>query len=286
MFPDSTGPALLSALIAGIPLNRVHELDYNPGEIRLDVTMDSTLAFWKTKVNREEYNAVLSNGRKELQRLREMKPDDVISVKDQQLEKERLEMEESSRRREEKRLAKEQADRLAREARDRQINEARQQSRDKNGNGSQEMDTAVILGAVTVGVAGAVIGLTGRNDGEDEEEMTTSSDKASATNSTETESQDLLMDANILNRPLIDIPGTNGVDDDEEQIRASAGVNGGRQVTLPPSNMSRDPVKAAEEAMEEYMESDDGGNAWLQVMSDLILEDDDAEGKADDPASR
>lgn len=31
VFPDGTGPALLSAMIAGVPFNRVHELEYQPG---------------------------------------------------------------------------------------------------------------------------------------------------------------------------------------------------------------------------------------------------------------
>jgi len=29
--------------------------------------------------------------------------------------------------------------------------------------------------------------------------------------------------------------------------------------------------------MKEYMDSDDGGSAWLEVMSDLILEEQDEE---------
>ena len=282
IFPDSTGPALLSALIAGIPLNRVHELDFKPGEIRLDVTMDSTMAFLKSNVNREEYNAAIANGRKELKRLREMKPDDVISVKDQKLEKDRLEMEATARRREEKRLAKEQAGRLAREAQDRQLKEARQRNHDKNGDESQEVATAVILGAAGVGVVGAAIALTGNNN--DEKETTTPSDKAFPelpTNGTEMETQDISMDVNILNRPLI---ATSG--DDDEQTMISTRVNGDRRASFPPSNAATDPVKKAKQAMKEYMESDDGGNAWLQVMSDLMMEDDEPEDKADDPDSR
>jgi len=43
IFPDGTGPALLSALMGGIPLNRVHELNFEPGEIRYDVTYSRVL---------------------------------------------------------------------------------------------------------------------------------------------------------------------------------------------------------------------------------------------------
>uniref|UniRef100_A0A7S2P922 Uncharacterized protein n=1 Tax=Leptocylindrus danicus TaxID=163516 RepID=A0A7S2P922_9STRA len=44
IFPDGTGPALLSSLIAGIPLNRVHELQFSPGEIRMDITYESVIS--------------------------------------------------------------------------------------------------------------------------------------------------------------------------------------------------------------------------------------------------
>jgi len=37
IFPDGTGPALLTCLINDIPLNRVHEFEFEPGEFRLNV---------------------------------------------------------------------------------------------------------------------------------------------------------------------------------------------------------------------------------------------------------
>jgi broad specificity phosphatase PhoE len=46
---DGTTLALLSCMMAGIPFDHVHELEYKPGEVRLNVTMDSTLAFWKER---------------------------------------------------------------------------------------------------------------------------------------------------------------------------------------------------------------------------------------------
>ena len=41
IFPDGTGPALLSCMMAGIPFEDVHALAYAPGELRLDVTPES-----------------------------------------------------------------------------------------------------------------------------------------------------------------------------------------------------------------------------------------------------
>ena len=43
VFPDGTGPALLSSLIAGLPLNKVHKLNFAPGEIFFDANHESCL---------------------------------------------------------------------------------------------------------------------------------------------------------------------------------------------------------------------------------------------------
>ena len=37
------------------------------------------------------------------------------------------------------------------------------------------------------------------------------------------------------------------------------------------------PTMTAEQAMEDYMNQDDGREGWLQIMSDLLDEDDDME---------
>lgn len=44
VFGDGTSPALLSCLIAGIPLNRVHEFNFAPGEVRYDMKMETILS--------------------------------------------------------------------------------------------------------------------------------------------------------------------------------------------------------------------------------------------------
>lgn len=235
--------------------------------------MDSTLALLKG-TDREEYNAVIANGRKELKRLREMKPDEVISVKDQQLERDRLEMDEYLRKQEEKRLAREASDRSAREARVRQIEETRQR-------GETESGAPVLLGATGATVVGATIAIVGGNYGKQETPELT--DNASpATNATETTN----LDVAIMDRPSIDIPAIRSLDigatsstSDEEESRAFTRINGDRQARFPSPPKPRDPVKAAEEAMQDYMDSDDGGSDWLEVMADLMLEDDEEESE-------
>lgn len=261
VFPDGTGPALLSTMIAGVPYNRAHELEYQPGEIRLNVTMDSTLAMLKSK-NREEYNNAITTGRKELKRLQEMKPDEVISVKDQLLEKDRLEMEEYMRKKEEVRVAKETANRSARDARERQMKEARKRS-DTLGGGddSTRLNSPVVLGVVGASMVGATLTMVGSNNGE-EGTSVSSNAVSTETNSTarEQERESSVLDA------------TNEARSENNELATSINAD---QLPLSP----RDPVKTADEAMQEYMDSDDGGNAWLEVMSDLMVEED---GDADD----
>ncbi|KAL7548434.1 hypothetical protein ACHAWF_011723, partial [Thalassiosira exigua] len=95
VFPDGTGPALLSCLIGGIPLNRVHELQFLPGEIRCNVDYGSI----NTLASREPplaYLDTLEQGRSELRQLRET-PDTLRNIKDlkydEDFERERVEQE-------------------------------------------------------------------------------------------------------------------------------------------------------------------------------------------------
>lgn len=71
IFPDGTSPALLSCLIADIPLNNVHALNYMPGEMREDVNMQNSRQLLKERMLSPTYNEMLSVGREELAKLRE-----------------------------------------------------------------------------------------------------------------------------------------------------------------------------------------------------------------------
>ncbi|KAL3796927.1 hypothetical protein HJC23_000680 [Cyclotella cryptica] len=70
IFPDGTSPALLSCLIAGIPLKDVHALNFEPGEVRLDVTMDSSLQLFEDKLSSSKYREMLDAGQQQLEFLR------------------------------------------------------------------------------------------------------------------------------------------------------------------------------------------------------------------------
>jgi len=144
IFPDGTGPAVLSAMIAGIPLDRVHEIELKPGEIRFDVTMDNILQFWKIKQQQlqedesSEYQATIIKGRQELERLRSNTSDDIVSRKDKKMEDERIEIDRRQSELKKARLGKEESSRLEREDRMRRIEAERLEKVQKEQQERQE----------------------------------------------------------------------------------------------------------------------------------------------------
>jgi hypothetical protein len=118
IFPDGTGPALLSCLIAGIPLNRAHELRFAPGEVRMDITYDSVRAFLPAEPT-PEYLEAIERGKVELERLRTTV--DVVSVREEEYTKQVQEQQaaaaewaqNNSKRREEKRMERQQRNEAA-----------------------------------------------------------------------------------------------------------------------------------------------------------------------------
>lgn len=98
IFPDGVGPALSSALIAGLPLNTCHALEFNPGEIRLDITQQSVLALYETKKDDPEYLAMLEEGKEYWQALKQETKagaGDFVSLKDRRAEEQRLQDEQA-----------------------------------------------------------------------------------------------------------------------------------------------------------------------------------------------
>jgi len=91
IFPDGTGPALLSALMGGIPLNRVHELNFEPGEIRYDVTYSKVLQDMPSEPL-PSYTAAIARGTTTLEQY-ESNPNQFLDLR----EEERLAEEELNR---------------------------------------------------------------------------------------------------------------------------------------------------------------------------------------------
>jgi hypothetical protein len=135
IFPDGATPALLSCMIAGIPFNKVHELEFAPGEVRLDLTMQSTLDFYELRKREidssDEYQKTLEKGKAELQRLRSLDPDQIVNKKDMKIEKERLEIEEEQRQKNEERALREEREQQARLFRQQELERIQTQGRIK-----------------------------------------------------------------------------------------------------------------------------------------------------------
>jgi hypothetical protein len=96
IFPDGTGPALMSAMIAGIPFNKVHVLEMVPGELRLDVTPESIKAMYEQRKDDPDYLATIEDGKEKLAKLRQKQKDGTlqewISLKDSIAEEERQDL--------------------------------------------------------------------------------------------------------------------------------------------------------------------------------------------------
>jgi len=83
IFPDGTGPALLSCMIAGIPYSEVHALEFKPGELRLDITRQSITEMYEARKDDPAYLATIEDGKAKLKELRQMNAKDFsVSFKD------------------------------------------------------------------------------------------------------------------------------------------------------------------------------------------------------------
>ena len=286
VFPDGTSPALLSAMIAGIPYNKAHLLEYEPGEIRLGVTRESISNFYETK----KYASILDKGQKELQRLRSLDEDQLVSKKDEMIEQERIAMEEKLRQKENERRKLEEQERLTRMKRQKELEQQRQEQRLKriqnvNGDPNGSVDEPEnwlpsILSIAALGGGLAVAGLSTSSDdigdagGKKASNTTTVEDDgpervevSSKPSSLELEN-DTLASGSISEEELI----TSNVtldDSTEDEVEEQ------EEQQQPPPPTEEDKIISAQEAMDEYLNQDDGGEAWLKAMEEIIDENDD-----------
>lgn len=86
IFPDGVGPALFSAMIGGIPFNLVHEIAYKQGEIRYDITYERMQALLPLSLDKEQLKGDLIS----LRNLRERKASEEEDVKIGKNAKEKL----------------------------------------------------------------------------------------------------------------------------------------------------------------------------------------------------
>jgi hypothetical protein len=169
IFPDGTGPALLSCMIAGIPFNKVHVLELMPGELRLDVTPESITAWYQQNLDNPDYLATIQDGKEKLAMLRQKQKDNTlqewINLKDniaeqeqQRLEHELKEKKAMERRQQE--VANAQANKKINDERQRQSEEKRQQQQQRAMAAKQQVERA----AATTVPARAVVATTTNSD--------------------------------------------------------------------------------------------------------------------------
>mmetsp|Transcript_18810 Transcript_18810/g.38646 ORF Transcript_18810/g.38646 Transcript_18810/m.38646 type:complete len:274 (-) Transcript_18810:12-833(-) len=162
VFPDGTGPALLSCLIGGIPLNRVHEFNYQPGEIRCNIDYDSVNAL-SSQPPPQSYYVILQRGRNELKELREnqnitrntkdLKFEEEMRLDDLELEKKRKEDEAKEKVLEKRSQKAESAELMQR-----------------NGSYKSSIDAGMLSGVVVVaGISGVVASSFGSSIGSDDD---------------------------------------------------------------------------------------------------------------------
>ena len=250
VFPDGTGPALLSCMIAGIPYSQCHRLEYAPGEVRANVNYETTRALLAQRKNDPAYQAMLAQGKEELQKLRANK--EVYSAKDARVEAERVAVEkEFAQRQASKRQLEEEKQQAALEERRRQIAEA-----------GPELSPPMLglMSAALVGGIGLSAGLPPLEDkpkdGSSAGNVTATSplSNTTATLPTATRPTERPMPRSQLERPRASGLGHSSIP------RASLPTN------------ATDRVALAEQAMQTYLEKDDGEEAWLHSIHSILEE--------------
>jgi hypothetical protein len=237
IFPDGTSPALLSAMIAGVPYNRCHELEFEPGEIRLDVSMDQTLTLLQSNMNseaRKAYQATIDKGKKTLVDLR---AGNVVNVKEKNMEAERVIIEKEFQEKQERQNVANEQKQLVQASRQRELYDLQKET----ASNPQKMVAAVgILGIVGTALASAPKRLSsealeGKND-----------DNESS---------------------VVEQPGTLGMEASQQAtgIPSSTLYGTPLQITSP-----EDRQLIAQNAMQEYLDQDDGGDAWLQSVVEIM----------------
>ena len=240
VFPDGTGPALLSCLMGGINLNRVHELSFRPGELRVDVDYNSINAI-ASQPPSSSYMDILQRGRSELKQLRD-NPDILRNKKDLKYEEEReQERIEQEAKREEEAKAKE----LERQ---RKREERIQMKNNTSSNNS--------LGASSLGIAGAVLGgaafaLSVFQSDDEADEIVLGGDNVTDTDKDEESS----LNSTVLSS-----------DEDTEEIDLTTLPNLTPEWMLEEDNNVPPPIQLSDIDYDE---------AWLGTISDIINDSDD-----------
>ncbi|GKY99871.1 hypothetical protein MPSEU_000940800 [Mayamaea pseudoterrestris] len=272
VFRDGTTPALLSAMMAGIPYNDCHVLEYKPGEVRVDVTMERTLELFAARRDPNsayalEYKATLEHGQQTLQQLR---AGNVVNRKDQRNEAERVAIETEFNKQQELQRVTNERKQVAKAALQRQIHEQRQQDQWK------ATPQTILASAGVLGVLGAaaVIGLP-----KESTEAGSNSAESSPTGNDPSDDEQ----SGIISAPQATLYSTSSDRPIRFERRRTSDSNTTRRSVADTQDVAPIDRKAvAEDAMKSYLDKDDGADDWLQSLAQIIQEpeedEDDEEG--------
>lgn len=268
VFPDGTSPALLSCLIAGISLKDVHALNYEPGEVRISVDMPSTKSLLKEKISSPQYKEVLAKGKTELVALRK---------EYEQHEKEHGAWFQSSEPLVDSSVTATNFVEM------KKLGNSQKSFRSafNNDDDGRSADNAVSLGAFAM-MSGMAMWRGDIDDvDESEQQVDTQINPKTAlayanpngVSVDSTERQDVMpvsLPDVSLSVPLLVAPiSTTSYTNDVNDSTTSHNV-------VPddvPVLSNEDRILAAETAMDEYLSQDDGADAWLSSMADMIDEE-------------
>jgi Fructose-2,6-bisphosphatase len=256
VFPDGTGPALLTCLIGGIPLNRVHEFEYQNGEVRLNITYESAHSLLASEPSTEYLDAI-SRGRNKLQSLLEH-PDEVLNVREQQYEEElRKEAEMKAAQAADQENARKQAEKL-------EMTKDRTSQADMVQRLSFDGNITLVAGLAAAGVVGSVSLFKG-DDNQD-------------SNLTEKGENILQSSEQGVGGELIEAESRNGdgqigsPDIFPETALSSSDTSKNNSKTV---SIEMRPTSNTLQENTWNLDVDDGGEAWLGTLNDIIKEEDD-----------
>lgn len=281
---------MLSAMIAGIPLNRVHELEYQPGELRMSINKINTMKILKEKqeTGGKYYEETLAKGRKELARLRDTTTTETLSLKDELLEEDRKEIDKQYQEGQEAiRVEKQQE-----QARRQNMRVAEQKKRvekrvESNNNGDSMSNTNPSLAAGAafgaVGLAGIFAASGGEEAGTKERlalEQLKEIDAPSNTTGAPSNTTDASEKQTVAFSPSVTT--LDGLETITNEVQSRTLSESSANSDPPQLLTKEDRAKAAEEAMEQYMDRDDGADDWLSTLSQIAQEENDPDGEPND----
>ena len=252
IFPDGTGPALLTCLIGGIPLNRVHEFEYKNGEVRLNINYDTAHEYLSSTPS-EAYLNILESGEEELKVLR-TNPNAILNVREQQYQEElRLEREGI----EKANMIKREQDLLEKQKKDKEMkkrDETKSITSSKSEDGSSN-NLLSIVGLTSVGAIGA-FSLLGSEPEESDENENDDMNTVLSTSNDEVKKATLpILD---INKPIsISLPPIEKISNNSTSV-----VEEDEPITN--NNLQKAKVSTWDP------NEDDGGEAWLGALSEIM----------------